>query len=115
MTAFPIIAELDNDRCAALGIIGRGEAPALDLCRKLIELGVDPAAPLHVYRRPTLSLVVRTIDEGAKLVVKANHQGTPVFQRHAPGPATAPPVAPNDRGATPAPTPPANAPCGVGP
>jgi hypothetical protein len=99
---FPIIAEHGNDRC---------EAPALELCRKLIASGVDPQTPLHVYRGSVLALVIRTIGEGAELVVTINHQGTPVFRK--PGRVIAPPVAPNDQGATPAPTPPANAPCGV--
>jgi hypothetical protein len=100
-TPFPVIAALGNDR---------GEAP-LELCRKLIASGVDPQTPLHVYRGSVLALVIRAIGEGAQLVVTTNNQGTPVFRK--PGRVIAPPVAPNDQGATPAPTPPANAPCGV--
>jgi hypothetical protein len=93
-----IKAELEGShRCAALGIIGRGEAPALELCRRLIELGVDPQTPLHVYRGSVLALVIRAIGEGAELRAATNHQGTPVFQKRTPGPpgpAAAPPIAP---------------------
>jgi hypothetical protein len=94
LSPFPIIAELGNDRCAALGTIGRGEAPALDLCRKLIELGVDPQTPLHVYRGPVLALVIRAIGEGAELTVQTDNRGIPRFQKYRIRYGTAPPVAP---------------------
>jgi hypothetical protein len=99
LSSFPIIAELANDRCAALGLIGRGEAPALELCRKLLAAGVSPATALHVYRGDdVLALQIRSIGEGAELTVKCSTQGTPVFRKSArkaaPGRAPAPPVAP---------------------
>jgi hypothetical protein len=94
LSSFPIIAELGNDRCATLGIIGRGEAPALELCRKLIERGVNPQTPLHVYRGDVLALRIRSTGEGAELVVKTSNQGTPVFRRRGARGVTAPPVAP---------------------
>jgi hypothetical protein len=78
----PLIAELGNDRCAALGIIGRGEAPALDLCRRLVAAGVDPVTPLHVYRGDVLALRIRWIGEGAQLDIVTDSRGTPRFRRH---------------------------------
>jgi hypothetical protein len=98
LSPFPIVADLGNDRCAALGLIGRGEAPALDLCRRLFTHGVDPQTPLHVYRGDVLALQIRSIGEGAELTVKCSPQGRPVFRKSAPkaapGLAPAPPIAP---------------------
>jgi hypothetical protein len=94
LSPFPIIAELGNDRCAALGIIGRGAAPALELCRKLITSGIDPQTPLHVYRGPVLALIIRAIGEGAELTVQTDSRGTPRFQKYRIRGGTAPPVAP---------------------
>jgi hypothetical protein len=98
LSPFPIIAELGNDRCAALGIIGRGEAAALELCRKLLAAGISPATALHVYRGDVLALRIRSIGEGGELTVKSGTQGRPVFRKSArkaaPGLAPAPPVAP---------------------
>jgi hypothetical protein len=91
---FPIIAELGNDRCAKLDLLGRGEAPALDLCRKLVAAGHDPATPMHVFRQGALALRIRTIGEGAKLRVTTNAAGAPVFRKAAVTLAAAPPVAP---------------------
>jgi hypothetical protein len=39
----------------------------LATCRKLIELGYDPARPLHAFRGDVLCLKVRSIGEGARL------------------------------------------------
>lgn len=95
LSPFPIIAELGNDRCAALGILGRGEAPALELCRKLIARGVDPQTPLHVFRGSVLALRIRAIGEGARFEVGNNGCGTPVFVPwHPRTTRAAPPVTP---------------------
>jgi hypothetical protein len=91
---FPLIAELSNDRCEAVGIIGRGEAPALELCRRLVAAGADPATPLHAYRGGVLALRIRSIGEGAELTVQTDSRGTPRFQKYRPRSGTAPPVAP---------------------
>jgi hypothetical protein len=45
------------------------------LCRKLIEAGHDPAAPLEAWRGGVLCLRVRSIGEGARLEVGANSVG----------------------------------------
>ena len=62
-----IRAELiGSDRCEAEGIIARGYAPVLDLCRKLVAAGYNPASPLEAWRGETLCLRVRSIGEGAR-------------------------------------------------
>jgi len=45
------------------------------LCGKLIEAGIDPAAPLEVYRGTTMALRVRSIGEGARLETASNGVG----------------------------------------
>jgi len=70
--------------CTAPGIIARSYAPVLALCRRLIEAGIDPDRPLHVYRGDTLALVVRSIAEGARLAVGDNRLGHPRFVRYRP-------------------------------
>jgi hypothetical protein len=53
----PICAELTgSDTCAALDIVAHGNAPVLDLCRKLVEAGHDPDLPLEAFRDKTLCL-----------------------------------------------------------
>jgi|SRR6476469_3315166 hypothetical protein len=80
----PIRAEIINSgQCSAEGITARGSAPILKLCRKLIQAGVDPNRPLHVYRGDVLAIVVRTIGDGARLTVKERPFG-PVFERWMP-------------------------------
>src|SRR5262249_58525627 len=74
-----------SDICTAPGIIARSYAPVLALCRRLIEAGIDPGRPLHVYRGDTLALVVRSIAEGATLAVEDNHLGHPRFVRRSGG------------------------------
>jgi hypothetical protein len=71
----PIRAELVGDDIAtALDITARSSTPIIRLCAMLIEAGLDPAARLHVYRGNTLALTVRSIGEGAQLVI--NGRGT---------------------------------------
>ena len=74
-------AIIGDDTCTADGITARAHAPALALCRKLIEAGYDPDRPLHAYRDDTLSLRVRSIGEGARWTVKDSRFGTPVLHR----------------------------------
>jgi hypothetical protein len=79
-----ISAELiGSHACSALCITARGYAPVTKLCRRLIEAGHDPALPLLAYRGTTLCLRVRSIGEGARLMVEDNRQGTPRFRRRA--------------------------------
>jgi hypothetical protein len=67
----PIRATLvGSKRCEALGLTGHGYAPVLTLCRALVAAGHDPRRPLHAYREDVLTLKVRSIGEGAKLIVK---------------------------------------------
>jgi hypothetical protein len=56
------------------GIEVRHGAPVLALCRALVAAGFDPGEPLEAYRGDMLCLKVRTIGEGARLVV--NGKGT---------------------------------------
>jgi hypothetical protein len=74
--ATAIRAELiGSDRAMALGIEVNANAPVLELCRKLIAGGHDPAAPLHAYRGLTLCLKVRSIGEGARLRINGSGVG----------------------------------------
>jgi hypothetical protein len=79
------------DRCEAQGIIARGAAPVLAMCRALVAAGHDSATPLEGYRGPILCMRVRSIGEGAALEVDAHGTG---FRRRRDGGA-APPVAEN--------------------
>jgi hypothetical protein len=66
--ATSIRAELiASNCCSAHGIAAYCSAPALALCRKLVEAGYNPRMPLEVWRRNTLALTMRSIGEGAKL------------------------------------------------
>lgn len=77
-TQAPIHATLiGSDRCEALGVSARGFAPVLELCRALIELGVDPSTPLHAYRCGILCLRVSDIGWGAQFTVENDRHGRP--------------------------------------
>jgi len=70
MIISPILAILTgSDVATALGITAQSSSPVLELCRRLIAAGHDPRTPLHVYRRATLALHIRSIGEGARLEV----------------------------------------------
>jgi|SRR5262245_52791296 len=64
--------------CSAAGVTVTGYTPVLELCRRLVEAGHDPATPMHVYRGATLALIVRSIGEASRLEI--NGKGTD-FQR----------------------------------
>lgn len=67
----PVHAHLTgSDTCTALGLTVRATAPALALCRKLVEAGYDPVRPLHAYRGDVLCLTVSSIGWGAKHTVR---------------------------------------------
>ena len=63
-----ICAELiGSDTASAVGITITAYTPVLELCRRLVTAGHDPATPLHAYRGLTLCLKVRSIGEAARL------------------------------------------------
>jgi hypothetical protein len=56
----PIRAELfGSNGCEAGGLIARGYAPVLELCRELVAAGYDSASPLEAWRGNTLCLRIR--------------------------------------------------------
>jgi hypothetical protein len=109
--ATPIRAELiGDDQATALGIEARSVAPVLDLCRKLVEAGHDPVSTLHAYRGATLSLVVRSIGEGARLEIRGDGVGFRLMRV-----GTASPIAPPHPAHVGHPGAPENATAGVAP
>jgi hypothetical protein len=76
----PLRAELIGE-AAIIGrlVVRHSGTPVLELCRRLVGLGVDPTTPLHVYRGETLALVVRSIGEAATLEVRSMGNGCPTF------------------------------------
>ena len=70
-----------SDHAKALGILARGSSPVLNLCRKLVDAGCDPASPLEAWRDSTLALRVRSIGEATGLAVGDDNIGRPRFRR----------------------------------
>jgi hypothetical protein len=66
----------------ALGIIARGRAPVLAVCRAPVTSGYDTRRPLHAYRGDVLCLTVRSIGAGAGLTVADDRLGRPKFRRN---------------------------------
>jgi hypothetical protein len=65
-----IRAELiGTDICTASGITVEANTPVLQLCRKLITAGHNPATRLEAYRGNVLCLRVRSIGEAAQLEI----------------------------------------------
>jgi hypothetical protein len=70
-----VLAELSgSDTCLAAGLVVRGHAPVLVLCRELIAAGLDPDRAMEVFRGATLALHIRTIGQAAGL--ELNSHGT---------------------------------------
>jgi hypothetical protein len=66
-----IHAELTGDDTAICGdITAKSFTPVIRLCQLLLDAGHEPSARLHVYRGSTLTLTVKSIGDGAQLVVK---------------------------------------------
>jgi hypothetical protein len=87
-----IRAELTgSSRCTTDGIVAISSSPVLQLCRKLLSAGVDPAAPLHAYRGSVLALIVQSIGEAANLDINSKGTG---FVRYRPAVRIAPPMRP---------------------
>ncbi len=88
----PVHAELvGSHQCRAEGFTARSSSPIFAICRALIAAGVCPDRPLHAFRDGMLCIVVRSIAEGARLIVKDRASG-PVFEKWVPF--SCPPVAP---------------------
>ena len=98
----PISAHLiGSHQCEALGIVAKGYAPVLTLCRELIAAGVNPDSALAVYRNGVLSLQIRSLREGAKLAVEDDKNGTPRFRTARPERGGAAPLTRKNGGPTP--------------
>jgi hypothetical protein len=74
----------DTAVARSLGLTTCSATPVIDLCRKMVAAGHDPAMRLVVYRGGTLALTVRGIGEAACLVINGKGSGFAVR--------TAPPV-----------------------
>jgi hypothetical protein len=74
-----------SDHCAALGVSAHS---LLELCRKLVADGHDPAMPIEAWRGDVLCLCARSIGEAARLRVATHGVG---FER-LPGCTAGPPV-----------------------
>jgi Fe2+ transport system protein FeoA len=73
-------AELvDDNICTAQGLTVTSPSPILAMCRRLIEVGVDPGSALHVYRSDVLAISVVNIAIGARLTIKTAGNGAPTF------------------------------------
>jgi hypothetical protein len=78
----PIRATLiGSDRCEVDGIVARGHAPVLGLCRALLAAAYDPLRPLHAYRGDTVALKIRSIGEEAAYTIEDSRRGTPSLRR----------------------------------
>jgi hypothetical protein len=67
-------AELTGNTCVGAGITVRSGTPVIELCRRALAAGLDPALPMEVFRNGTLALRVRSIGEAAGL--RVNSKGT---------------------------------------
>lgn len=68
-------------RIQILDIPVRSQTPILTYCRALLKQGEDPNTILKTYRGKVMCIKVNGIAKGARLTVKENKQGTPVFVR----------------------------------
>jgi hypothetical protein len=90
-------AELaDSNTAIALGVTVEANTPVLELCRKLVAVGHDPATRLDVYRGNVLALRITSIGAAARLEINA--KGTGFVARYAVR--TASPMRQNDRSAS---------------
>jgi hypothetical protein len=88
---------IGSSTCSAAGFTATTARPVLALCRELVAAGFSPDQSLECYRGAALALRARSIGEGARLTVKDNRLGRPVFVRwqdRAASDAAAPPIAP---------------------
>jgi hypothetical protein len=79
----PIRVELVADHaCFGEGFTVCADAPVLEFCRRLVELGYDPDRPLQAYRGQTLALTVTSIRAGAESCI--NGKGSGFMKRRVP-------------------------------
>ena len=64
-----------SNEATALGIVVRAHAPVLEICRRLIGAGFDPATSLDAWRGDTLALTVHSVGEAAKVEVSPRGVG----------------------------------------
>src|SRR5262249_51518659 len=75
----PILAQfLESDRCSAEGLEVRANAPALAMCRKLIDAGHDRDRPFHCCRGETLAMKISSIAYGARYSLSEPSTGSGV-------------------------------------
>jgi hypothetical protein len=88
---------IGSDTASAGGITVRAYAPVLELCRRLLAAGNDPATALQAYRGATLALTVSSIGWGAKYTIQETSKAGPYLVRWKPFPSFAgrPPIAPS--------------------
>ena len=79
MAKFPIMAQLKGSNvCIAEGITVTHNAPALEMCRRLVEAGVDPEKPLVCFRSGEIAVKICSIGWGAKHAVDESQNGPKV-------------------------------------
>ena len=82
MGILPIMAQLRGSRTAsAEGITVESYTPAFELCRKLIEAGMDPKKPIVFFRNGEIALKVKSLEWGAEHTVEDDRRGKPVFKK----------------------------------
>jgi hypothetical protein len=72
---------IGSNCCEAEGVIARGRAPVLELCRELLAAGFSPGRRLEAWRGDTRYIRVRSIGEGAHRTVADDRHGTPRLRR----------------------------------
>jgi hypothetical protein len=67
-----IHAELiDSNKCIAGGLMANGYSPILELCRRLVTAGYDPALALRAYRSRMLCIKISPIGFLARFIEDA--------------------------------------------
>jgi hypothetical protein len=72
-----------SDQAIAGDIVASG---ALELCRRLLAAGANPAAELVCFRNGTLALRIKSIGAGARLTVRETSKDGPRFATWRPFP-----------------------------
>jgi hypothetical protein len=61
--------------CTCVGLTVCADAPVLEMCRKLVQLGLDPKTKLDVFQHGTHSITVGEISPAAELKIAGNGVG----------------------------------------
>jgi hypothetical protein len=94
-----ICAELiGSDTANAAGISVTAYTPVVELCKRLVASGHNPATPLKAYRGTTLCLIVRSIGTAAVLEINARGNGFRLCRAADAAPPIAPKRPPVGRG-----------------